>query len=79
MPVPEDGDLAKQIDSAKLGIIFHTTYAGDSLATMNAQGGADVSSFAQSPDVFFDNAIIQGRVRQCQVHSTMSHNSSTTA
>jgi len=54
--VPEDGDLAKQIDRAKLGIIFHTTYTGDSLATMNAQGGADVSSFAQSPDVFFDNA-----------------------
>ena len=54
--VPEDGDLAKQIDRAKLGIIFHTTYAGDSLATMNAQGGADVSSFVQSPDVFFDNA-----------------------
>ena len=54
--VPEDGELAKQIDRAKLGIIFHTTYAGDSLAIMNAQGGADVSSFAESPDVFFDNA-----------------------
>jgi hypothetical protein len=54
--VPEDGDLAKQIDRAKLGIIFHTTYVGDSLATMNAQGRADVSSFTQSPDVFFDNA-----------------------
>ena len=54
--IPEDGDLAKQIDRAKLGIIFHTTYAGDSLATMNAQGGADVSSFAKSNDVFFDNA-----------------------
>jgi hypothetical protein len=54
--VPEGGELAKQIDRAKLGIIFHTTYAGDSLGNMNAQGGADVSSFAQSPDVFFDNA-----------------------
>jgi len=54
--VPEGGELANQIDRAKLGIIFHTTYAGDSLATMNAQGGADVSSFTQSPDVFFDNA-----------------------
>ena len=31
--VPEDGDLAKQIDRAKIGIIFHTTYTGDSLAT----------------------------------------------
>ena len=54
--VPEGGDLAKQIDRAKVGIIFHTTYVGDTLAGMNAQGGADVSSFAQSPDVFFDNA-----------------------
>jgi hypothetical protein len=54
--VPEGGDLARQIDSAKLGMIFHTTYTGDSLANMNAQGGADVSSFAKSNDVFFDNA-----------------------
>ena len=54
--VPEGSELSKQIDRAKLGIIFHTTYTGDSLATMNAQGGADVGSFAQSPDVFFDNA-----------------------
>jgi hypothetical protein len=54
--VPEGSELSKQIDRAKLGIIFHTTYTGDSLASMNAQGGADVSSFAQSPDVFFDNA-----------------------
>ena len=54
--VPEGGDLGKQIDRAKIGIIFHTTYTGDSLANMNAQGGADVSSFAGSPDVFFDNA-----------------------
>jgi hypothetical protein len=54
--VPEGSELSKQIDRAKIGIIFHTTYAGDSLASMNAQGGADVSSFAKSNDVFFDNA-----------------------
>jgi len=39
-----------------VGIIFHTTYVGDSLADMNAKGGADISSFAKSNDVFFDNA-----------------------
>ena len=39
-----------------MGIIFHTTYVGDALADMNAQGGADVSSFTKSNDVFFDNA-----------------------
>ena len=54
--VPEGGDLGKQIDRAKVGIIFHTTYVGDSLSEMNAQGGADVSSFTKSSDVFFDNA-----------------------
>jgi hypothetical protein len=54
--VPEGSELSKQIDRAKLGIIFHTTYVGDTLANMDAQGGADVSSFTQSPDVFFDNA-----------------------
>ena len=54
--VPEANGLGKQIDRAKVGIIFHTTYVGDSLADMNAQGGADVGSFAKSNDVFFDNA-----------------------
>ena len=54
--VPEDGDLAKQIDRAKVGIIFHTTYNGDTLADMTASGGADISSFTKNNDVFFDNA-----------------------
>ena len=54
--VPEAGDLGEQIDRAKVGIIFHTTYTGDSLADMDAQAGADVSAFTRSPDVFFDNA-----------------------
>ena len=54
--VPEGSELSKQIDVAKVGIIFHTTYVGESLADMNAQGGADVANFTKSNDVFFDNA-----------------------
>ncbi len=54
--VPEDSDLGKQIDRAKVGMIFHTTYTGDTLADMTASAGADVESFGSSPDVFFDNA-----------------------
>ncbi len=54
--VPEDTDLGKQIDRAKVGIIFHTTYNGDNLEDMSASAGADVESFGSSPDVFFDNA-----------------------
>tara|TARA_A100001015_G_scaffold289467_1_gene361364 strand:+ start:347 stop:1567 length:1221 start_codon:yes stop_codon:yes gene_type:complete len=54
--VEEGSDIAKQIDAAKVGIIFHTTYNGDSLADMNASAGANVESFSKTPDVFFDNA-----------------------
>ena len=54
--VPEDSDLGKQIDTAKVGIIFHTTYSGEIFADMTASGGADVESFTPSPDIFFDNA-----------------------
>ena len=54
--VEEGTDVAKQIEDAKVGIIFHTTYTGDSLGDMNASAGADVQSFTKSPDVFFDNA-----------------------
>ena len=54
--VPEDSDIGRQIDTAKVGIIFHTTYNGEVFADMTASGGADVQSFTQSPNVFFDNA-----------------------
>jgi hypothetical protein len=54
--VPEQSDIGKQIDRAKVGIIFHTTYVGDSIANMNAQAGVNIESFGTSADVFFDNA-----------------------
>ena len=54
--VPENSDIGKRIDTAKVGIIFHTTYNGETLADMNASAGADVEAFGVSPDVFFDNA-----------------------
>jgi len=54
--VPEDSDIGRQIDAAKVGIIFHTTYNGETLADMTASGGADIQSFTASPNVFFDNA-----------------------
>ncbi len=54
--VPEQSELANKIDTAKVGIIFHTTYDGENLADMTASGGADITNFSQSNDVFFDNA-----------------------
>ena len=54
--VPENSEIGKQINTAKVGIIFHTTYNGETLADMTASAGADVEALAQTPDVFFDNA-----------------------
>ena len=54
--VPEDSDIGRQIASAKVGIIFHTTYTGERLADMNAKAGVDVASFTKTADVWFDNA-----------------------
>ena len=54
--VEEGTDIAKQIESAQVGIIFHTTYNGDTLSDMDAVAGADVDSFNKTADVFFDNA-----------------------
>ena len=54
--VPENSDIGKQVDTAKVGIIFHTTYNGEIFADMPASAGADTETFTQSSDVFFDNA-----------------------
>ncbi len=54
--VPEQSELGKQIDAAKVGIIFHTTYVGETLADMNASAGASVDNFSKNSAVFFDNA-----------------------
>ena len=54
--VPEQTELGKQIDAAKVGIIFHTTYVGETLADMNASAGANIEEFSKNSSVFFDNA-----------------------
>ena len=54
--VPVNSDLGAYISNAKLGIIFHTSYAGDSLETMRASFSASVNSLTKTPDVWFDDA-----------------------
>lgn len=40
--VPADSDLAKQIKAAKIGIVWHTVYEGNSFETMKAVFGKDI-------------------------------------
>ena len=49
--IPSASNLGKRALRAKLGIVFHTTYIGPSLADLNAQFGADVSQLQGDPDV----------------------------
>ncbi len=50
--VPENSDLGRQIQRAKIGIVFHTRYTGPTTADMNASFGVDITNFNNVPDVY---------------------------
>lgn len=54
--VKEGSALAQRIKRAKLGIVFHTTYTGDSIESMTANFGANISGLNQLPDVWVEDA-----------------------
>ena len=54
--VPSDSTLAKQIKSAKMGIVWHTTYKGSTMADMEASFGADIGYMKQTQNVWFRDA-----------------------
>ena len=49
--IPLDTDLGKRVNNSNLGIVFHTTYTGDSLAEMSAGFGVDVSPYQGHKEV----------------------------
>ena len=54
--VPVDSDLGKVMNRAKIGVVWHTTYTGNTLQDMKASFGADVSKLTTSPSVWMDDA-----------------------
>jgi len=54
--VDMDSELGKQIASAKIGIVFHTTYSGSSIEDLSAQFGANISKLGSNRDVWMDDA-----------------------
>lgn len=54
--VPVNSILGKRIAHAKIGIIFHTTYVGDTIGTMKAEFGVNVSGFTNTKNVWVDDA-----------------------
>ena len=55
--VPKDSKLGKRIAASDMGIIFHTTYTGDSVPEMTATFGADVSGLNKISSVWVDDAV----------------------
>ena len=54
--VPVDSKLGKIIKKSKVGIVWHTTYTGDTLQGMKASFGADISSLSKPSSVWMDDA-----------------------
>ncbi len=54
--VDPTSDIGKSINSAKIGIVWHTTYKGSTLEDMKASFGADISGLTKSKTVWMDDA-----------------------
>jgi hypothetical protein len=51
--VPEGTPLASQIRAAQIGIVFHTSYTGKTMQTLQTQFDVDIASLKKSKNVWF--------------------------
>ncbi|HAW78411.1 MAG TPA: hypothetical protein DCX27_00970 [Balneola sp.] len=56
--VDPTSDIGKQINSAKIGIVWHTTYKGNTFESMKASYGVDISKF-RSKTVWSQDAMLR--------------------
>ena len=54
--VPVDSDIGKTMSKAKIGVVWHTTYSGDTLEGMRASFGVNISKLTSSSSVWMDDA-----------------------
>ncbi len=57
--VPDDTPSAMEIKRAKIGIVWHTTYIGNSFESMRASYGVDVNRLRKSPNVWSQDAMLK--------------------
>ena len=57
--IPAGTKLAKTIQKAKLGVVFHTTYKGDSFANMKASFGVDLKGLKKKSSVWYQDAALK--------------------
>jgi len=54
--IPKDSNLARSIVSAKMGIVFHTSYTGKTMEDMKASFNIDIGKMSTTKDVWFRDA-----------------------
>jgi len=54
--VPADSQLARKVRKAKLGVVFHTKYSGNSMDSLSSSFDIKANEFTKSPDVWHDDA-----------------------
>jgi hypothetical protein len=54
--VPSDSKLARMMLSAQMGIVFHTSYTGKTMADMKASFNIDIGHLTTTKDVWFRDA-----------------------
>ena len=58
--IPSNTQLAKEVESAKVGIVWHTSYSGSTFETMKASFGGDiVSKIKPSKNVWMQDATMK--------------------
>src|SRR6056300_185356 len=57
--VPAGTDLAREITSTKIGIVWHTSYSGNSFEGMKQNFGVDVSKLKKSKNVWSQDAMLR--------------------
>lgn len=65
--VPADSDTAREMQQAEIGIVFHTSYSGDSIENMRASFGYDSSKLRKTSNVWFTDARIRDVSGQVQL------------
>ena len=57
--IPSGTEAAKKVKAAKIGIVWHTTYKGNSFENMKASYGVDTTKFRNSKNVWSQDAMLR--------------------
>ena len=57
--VPAGTDMAREVATKKIGIVWHTSYSGKSFETMKQNFGVDITKFKKSKNVWSQDAMLR--------------------